>query len=431
MFITNVGAREILDSRGFPTIEAWVEIGNTFRGYASVPAGASRGSHEAFELRDDGTRWMGKGVLKASENIKSVIGPAIIGKEADIRLIDELLIELDGSRDKSRLGANAILAVSLAVVRAIAAMENIPLYRLISRIYRIDRPVIPTPMVNMISGGHHANWNLDFQDFLIIPLRARTLSASIEEVVLVYHHLKNILRKKGLSTLLADEGGFSPIVKKHREALDLLVTAIEEVGFKPGEDIGLAIDAASTHLYYNGVYRLENEGLTLTNHEMVDYIQELCETYPIYSVEDACAEDDLDGWRDLYKRLGKRIQIVGDDLFTTSVDRLEIGVKMGLANSSLIKPNQVGTLTETIKAILYCKENGLTPIVSARSGDTEDSFIADLAVGSASPQIKIGSIARSERTAKYNRLLWIEEELSEKALYLGGKALHISGDPIF
>jgi enolase len=431
MFITNVGAREILDSRGFPTIEAWVEIGNTFRGYASVPAGASRGSHEAFELRDGGTRWMGKGVLKAIENIKSVIGPAIIGKEADIRLIDELLIELDGSRDKSRLGANAILAVSLAVVRAIAAMENIPLYRLISRISRIDRPVIPTPMVNMISGGHHANWNLDFQDFLIIPLRARTLSASIEEVVLVYHHLKNILRKKGLSTLLADEGGFSPIVKKHREALDLLVTAIEEVGFKPGEDIGLAIDAASTHLYYNGVYRIENEGLTLTNHEMVDYIQELCETYPIYSVEDACAEDDLDGWRDLYKRLGKRIQIVGDDLFTTSVDRLEIGVKMGLANSSLIKPNQVGTLTETIKAILYCKENGLTPIVSARSGDTEDSFIADLAVGSASPQIKIGSIARSERTAKYNRLLWIEEELSEKALYLGGKALHISGDPIF
>jgi enolase len=431
MFITNVGAREILDSRGFPTIEAWVEIGNTFRGYASVPAGASRGSHEAFELRDGGTRWMGKGVLKAIENIKSVIGPAIIGKEADIRLIDELLIELDGSRDKSRLGANAILAVSLAVVRAIAAMENIPLYRLISRISRIDRPVIPTPMVNMISGGHHANWNLDFQDFLIIPLRARTLSASIEEVVLVYHHLKNILRKKGLSTLLADEGGFSPIVKKHREALDLLVTAIEEVGFKPGEDIGLVIDAASTHLYYNGVYRLENEGLTLTNHEMVDYIQELCETYPIYSVEDACAEDDLDGWRDLYKRLGKRIQIVGDDLFTTSVDRLEIGVKMGLANSSLIKPNQVGTLTETIKAILYCKENGLTPIVSARSGDTEDSFIADLAVGSASPQIKIGSIARSERTAKYNRLLWIEEELSEKALYLGGKALHISGDPIF
>jgi enolase len=431
MFITNVGAREILDSRGFPTIEAWVEIGNTFRGYASVPAGASRGSHEAFELRDGGTRWMGKGVLKAIENIKSVIGPAIIGKEADIRLIDELLIELDGSRDKSRLGANAILAVSLAVVRAIAAMENIPLYRLISRISRIDRPVIPTPMVNMISGGHHANWNLDFQDFLIIPLRARTLSASIEEVVLVYHHLKNILRKKGLSTLLADEGGFSPIVKKHREALDLLVTAIEEVGFKPGEDIGLAIDAASTHLYYNGVYRLENEGLTLTNHEMVDYIQELCETYPIYSVEDACAEDDLDGWRDLYKRLGKRIQIVGDDLFTTSVDRLEIGVKMGLANSSLIKPNQVGTLTETIKAILYCKENGLTPIVSARSGDTEDSFIADLAVGSASPQIKIGSIARSERTAKYNRLLWIEEELSEKALYLGGKVLHISGDPIF
>ena len=431
MFITNVGAREILDSRGFPTIEAWVEIGNTFRGYASVPAGASRGSHEAFELRDGGTRWMGKGVLKAIENIKSVIGPAIIGKEADIRLIDEFLIELDGSRDKSRLGANAILAVSLAVVRAIAAMENIPLYRLISRISRIDRPVIPTPMVNMISGGHHANWNLDFQDFLIIPLRARTLSASIEEVVLVYHHLKNILRKKGLSTLLADEGGFSPIVKKHREALDLLVTAIEEAGFKPGEDIGLAIDAASTHLYYNGVYRLENEGLTLTNHEMVDYIQELCETYPIYSVEDACAEDDLDGWRDLYKRLGKRIQIVGDDLFTTSVDRLEIGVKMGLANSSLIKPNQVGTLTETIKAILYCKENGLTPIVSARSGDTEDSFIADLAVGSASPQIKIGSIARSERTAKYNRLLWIEEELSEKALYLGGKALHISGDPIF
>jgi len=431
MFITNVGAREILDSRGFPTIEAWVEIGNTFRGYASVPAGASRGSHEAFELRDGGTRWMGKGVLKAIENIKSVIGPAIIGKEADIRLIDELLMELDGSRDKSRLGANAILAVSLAVVRAIAAMENIPLYRLISRISRIDRPVIPTPMVNMISGGHHANWNLDFQDFLIIPLRARTLSASIEEVVLVYHHLKNILRKKGLSTLLADEGGFSPIVKKHREALDLLVTAIEEVGFKPGEDIGLAIDAASTHLYYNGVYRLENEGLTLTNHEMVDYIQELCETYPIYSVEDACAEDDLDGWRDLYKRLGKRIQIVGDDLFTTSVDRLEIGVKMGLANSSLIKPNQVGTLTETIKAILYCKENGLTPIVSARSGDTEDSFISDLAVGSASPQIKIGSIARSERTAKYNRLLWIEEELSEKALYLGGKALHISGDPIF
>jgi len=430
MYVTYVGAREILDSRGFPTVEAWVEIGNSFRGYASVPAGASRGSHEAFELRDGGLRWMGKGVLRAVENIKTIIGPAILKKDADIRVIDETLIELDGTRDKSRLGGNTILAVSMAAARAIAAMEKTPLHQLISRLSGVEKPIIPTPMVNMISGGYHANWSLDFQDFLIIPLRAPSFTIGLEVVGSIYHHLRNILKDRGLPILLADEGGFSPGCKNHQDALELLVKAVEEAGFRLGDDIGLALDAASTHLYSNGMYRLVNEGLTLTSHEMVDYIVGLCDTYPIVSVEDGCAEDDLDGWRELYRRLGGRIQVVGDDLFTTNIERLKMGVEMGLANSSLIKPNQVGTVTETLQAIAYCRGKGLMPIVSARSGDTEDSFIADLAVGSASPQIKIGSIARSERASKYNRLLWIEDELMGESLYLSGKALKIGHNPV-
>ncbi len=430
MYVTGVGAREVLDSRGLPTVEAWVEVGGLFRGYAMVPAGASKGSHEAFELRDGGPRWMGKGVRKAVENIRTLIGPAIMGKEADIKVVDEILIGLDGTRSKSRLGANAILAVSMATARAIAAMEKIPLYHLISQLSKVDTPVIPTPMVNMISGGHHANWSLDFQDFLIIPLTAQSFSTALENVGSVYHQLRNILKKEGLSTLLADEGGFSPGRMAHRDAIELLIRAVEESGFRPGDDIGLAIDAASTHLYSSGVYRLSNEGLTLTSVEMVDYIKGLCDTYPIYSVEDGCAEDDLDGWRYLYRKLGDHIQLVGDDLFVTNVERLRMDAEMGLANASLIKPNQVGTVTETLDAIAYCRERKLKPIVSARSGDTEDSFIADLAVGSGSPQIKIGSIARSERTAKYNRLLSIEEELGGRSFYIGGKALKVGHNPV-
>ncbi|MEM4314922.1 MAG: phosphopyruvate hydratase [Nitrososphaerota archaeon] len=430
MRITDVRALEILDSRGFPTVEAEVWVDGRFAGSAQVPAGASRGSHEAMELRDGGDRWMGKGVRKAVENIRSVIAPAIKGMEADTPQIDSILHELDGTPDKSRLGANATLAVSLAVGRAVSASRNIPLYRYVMELTGVQRPTIPTPMVNMISGGLHASWNLDIQDFLIIPLRSGSLKDALEDVGAVYHTLRNLLAKRGFSTLLADEGGFSPACKSSWEVLEILLEAVEECGLEVGKDVAPALDIAATHIYEQGKYVLRKEGLVLTSEEMVGYLVELCGRYGVVSLEDGCAEDDLYGWLILTERLGGKVQLVGDDLFTTSLARLRMGAERQLANSALIKPNQVGTLTETINAIKLCRELGYTPIVSARSGDTEDNFIADLAVGSGVSQIKIGSIARSERTSKYNRLLRIEDELAGSAAYLGGEVLRRGYNPV-
>ncbi|MEM4417334.1 MAG: phosphopyruvate hydratase [Nitrososphaerota archaeon] len=425
MTISDVKAFEVLDSRGFPTVEAVVWVGDRHVGSAIAPAGASKGSHEAFELRDGERRWMGRGVRKAVHNVNTVIRKALIGVE--VEHVDDVLLSLDDSGNKSRLGANAVLAVSLASARAAASYRGMPLYRYIQGLTGV-KPIIPTPMVNMISGGHHAAWNLDFQDLLIIPLTAESFSQALEDVGLVYHTLKKTLSERGYSTLLADEGGFSPRCRSHEEAFQLLLTSIEESGFKPGRHIGVAVDVAATHLYSGGFYNIRLENLRLSPGEMVDYITQLCERYPVVSVEDGCSEDDWEGWRILTRRLGGRVQLLGDDLFTTDVKRIRRGVEEGVANSVLIKPNQVGTLRETLEAVKYCSEVGYTPVVSARSGDTEDSFISDLAVGAGVAQIKIGSIARSERTSKYNRLLRIEDELSGAAEYLGVKALRLSGD---
>lgn len=429
MRVTRVRAWEVLDSRGFPTVGAEVWVGGRYVGEAFVPAGASKGSHEAVELRDGCGRWRGRGVRRAVENITSVIAPALVGCDAEVDEIDGMLLELDGTPDKSRLGANAILAVSLAAARAIAASREIPLYRFISELTG-GTPVIPTPMVNMISGGLHASWRLDIQDFLIIPLRAASYGQALADVGEVYHGLRELLARRGYSTLLADEGGFSPGCRSSDEALGLILDAVDDVGLESGRDVAPALDLAATHLYRDGHYHLKNEGLELDSGGMVDYLKELCEKYHVISLEDGCAEDDLEGWAILSERLGGRMQLVGDDLFTTSSKRLKMGAEYSLANAALIKPNQVGTLTETLEAIKLCGKLGYTPIVSARSGDTEDTFIADLAVGAGVAQIKIGSIARAERTSKYNRLLRIEEELAGSASYLGERALRLGGHPI-
>ncbi|MEM4289433.1 MAG: phosphopyruvate hydratase [Nitrososphaerota archaeon] len=429
MHVTEVRAWEVLDSRGFPTVEAEVCLDGGYTGSALVPAGASKGSHEAVELRDGDRRWLGKGVRKAVENIRYIIAPALKGLNADIREIDEVLLEMDGSPDKSRLGANAILAVSIASCKAISHARRMPLYRYIMEVAGASALTIPTPMVNMISGGLHASWNLDIQDLLIIPLGARSFRQALDDVGAVYHTLRNLLSGKGFSTLLADEGGFSPRCGGCEEAIELLLAAVEECGLALGRDVALAMDIAATHLLRDGRYMLRNEGLYLSSEEMVDYLSELCERYGIISLEDGCAEDDLDGWRILTDRLGDKMQLVGDDLFATSLTRLKMGAERHIANSALIKPNQAGTVTETIDAIKLCKELGYTPIVSARSGDTEDSFIADLAVGASVTQIKIGSISRSERTSKYNRLLRIEDELVGVASYHGGAALRLGHSP--
>jgi enolase len=425
--ISDIKAFEVLDSRGYPTVEAVVWIEGKYVGSAIVPAGASKGSHEAFEMRDGEKRWMGRGVRRAVHNVNKVIRESLIDVEAEE--VDDILLGLDESGDKSRLGANAILGVSLASARAVSNYKGIPLYRYIQELSGA-KPILPTPMVNMISGGHHASWNLDFQDLLIIPLKARSFSQALEDTGAVYHTLKKILSRSGYSTLLADEGGFSPKCKSHDEAFELLLSAIEESGFKPGQDMGVAIDVAATHLYREGSYNIRLDNLRLSAGEMADYIARLCGSYPIISVEDGCSEDDWEGWRVLTKRLGGRIQLIGDDLFTTNIRRIRAGVERGAANSVLIKPNQVGTLKETLESVKYCSEVGYTTVISARSGDTEDSFISDLAVGAGVAQIKIGSIARSERTSKYNRLLRIEDELSGVADYRGGKALKFSGNSV-
>ncbi len=428
--IEDIKARQILDSRGNPTVEVDVKLIDGTLGRASVPSGASTGIYEAKELRDNiKTEYLGKGVLRAVDNVNSVITPNLLGEEVfDQHLIDSLMMEMDGSFNKSTLGANAILAVSLACARAAANSLEIPLYRYLGG---INSRVLPTPMMNILNGGAHANNKLDFQEFMITPVGMSCYSEALRAGSEIFHTLKIILNEKGLSTTVGDEGGFAPNIDSTREAIEVIISAIEKAGYNTN-NIKLCLDVAASELYEEGEcsggvcslskYNLKGENKKLTSEEMVEYLAELVRDYPIISIEDGLAQDDWLGWQNLTEKLGNKCQLVGDDLFVTNTCRLKEGIEKGVANSILIKPNQIGTLTETMNAILMARENGYTAIISHRSGETEDSFIADLAVATNSGLIKTGSLSRTDRMAKYNQLLRIEEELGDSAQYLGIKA---------
>jgi enolase len=420
--IIRIKGREILDSRGNPTIEVEVELANGVMGSAIVPSGASTGVHEALELRDgDKKRYSGKGVMKAVENVEK-IAAEILGMNAlDQRLIDMTMIDLDGTENKSELGANAMLGVSMAVARAAAASLGLPLFRYIGGL-RAD--TIPVPMSNIINGGSHADNTVDLQEFMIMPVGAETFREGIRMNAEVFHTLKKILKDKGLSTGVGDEGGFAPNLKSNEEALEVIVEAINKAGFKPGKDIVIALDPAASEFFENGHYVFKKStGEKLTSEQMVDFYEKLVNKYPIYSIEDGMAEDDWEGWKLITERLGDKIQIVGDDVFVTNLERLGMGIEKGVANSILIKLNQIGTLTETLDTIEVAHRAGYTTVISHRSGESEDTFIADLAVAVNAGQIKTGSICRSERIAKYNQLLRIEELLDETAYYPGSDIL--------
>ncbi len=418
--ITEVRAREVLDSRGLPTVEAEVVLSTGQIGSAIVPAGASRGKGEAKEKRDrDQSRWEGEGVLTAVAAVEREIAPILKGIPADPKIVDSAMLELDGTPDKNRLGANAILAVSLATARAAAIASRMPLFLYISHLIGQSSLSIPTPMVNIISGGHHASWRLDVQDYLVIPYGAQSLREALDWVGRIYHGVRRRLSAQGHPTLLADEGGFSFPAKSNEEPLSLLTDVIQEVGLTPLRDVALGIDVAASHFFLNSRYRWRLEGEEFTSRELAEILFNWLERYPIISVEDGMAEDDLEGWDVLSKSLRRKAQLIGDDLFVTNPTRIKWAAEKNFANAVLIKPNQAGTLTETLQAHEVCREVGYNAVVSARSGDTEDTFIADLAVGLGVGQIKIGSIARSERTAKYNRLLRLEEQLSGAARYAG------------
>ncbi len=422
MEIVEIRAREILDSRGNPTIEADVYLSDRAMGRAAVPSGASTGEHEAIELRDgDGKRYMGKGVLKAVSNVKNVIAPALLGMDAGGQeTIDRTMIKLDGTENKGRLGANAMLAVSLAVARASARSSNKPLYQYLGG----DKArQLPVPMMNVVNGGKHADNNVDLQEFMIMPLGATCFSEALRMGAEVFHQLKKVLKEKGYRTLVGDEGGFAPDLGSNREAIEVIISAVEGAGFRPGEDIAIALDPAASSFYSGGKYVLSAEGSQKSSSEMIDYYEELVNSYPIVSIEDGLAEDDWEGWKQLTERLGDKIQIVGDDLFVTNVKRLSRGISEKAANSILIKVNQIGTLTETMDAIKVAKDAGFTTVLSHRSGETEDTTIADISVGADTGQIKSGSLSRSERVAKYNQLLRIEEELGDKAVFKGRDVL--------
>jgi enolase len=421
--IEQIQAREILDSRGFPTIEVEVQLASGVRSRAAIPSGASTGEHEALELRDgDTSRFGGKGVLKAIENIHDRIAPEILGLDAlDQTGVDTEMIRLDGTPNKSELGANAILGVSLAIARAAAEAVGLPLYRYIGG---VRARTLPVPMMNVINGGRHADNNLDIQEFMLVPVGAVNFAEALRMGSEVFHELKKVLGKKGLATGVGDEGGFAPAMKSNRQACELLVEAIAKAGYQPGNQIALALDCAASEFFMNGKYVMKNEEKTeYTAEEMVAFYAGLIEEFPIVSIEDGLAEDDWAGWALMTKRLGERIQIVGDDIFVTNPERLRRGIVEGAANSILIKLNQIGTLTETLEAIDMAKANRWTTVISHRSGETEDTFIADLAVATNAGMIKTGSLCRSERIAKYNQLLRIEEELGEEARYPGRRAL--------
>ena len=419
--IEAVYAREVLDSRGNPTVEVEVALESGVIGRAIVPSGASTGAFEAVELRDgDKGRYLGKGVEKAAANVNEIIAPELEGMDVfDQPAIDALMIELDGTHNKGKLGANAILGVSLAVAKAAANYLGLPLYQYIGG---VNAKVLPVPMMNIINGGKHADNSVDLQEFMIMPVGAASFSDALRISAEVYHALKKILNDKSYATGVGDEGGFAPNLKSNEEALEVIIEAIQKAGYEPGKDVFIAIDAASSEFYKDGMYVLENEGKTLTAAEMVDFYAKWVEKYPIISLEDGMAEEDWEGWKLLTDRLGSKIQLVGDDLFVTNTKRLEDGINKGVANSILIKLNQIGTLTETLNSIEMANRAGYTAVVSHRSGETEDVTIADLVVAVNAGQIKTGAPARSERVAKYNQLLRIEEELGEVAEYRGRKA---------
>ena len=416
--ITEVYAREILDSRGNPTIEVEVCLEDGSVGRAAVPSGASTGAHEAVELRDgDKNRYLGKGVTKAVDNVNDVIAEALIGLEATRQVeIDEMLIRLDGTPNKGKLGANAILGVSMAVAKAAAASVGLPLYLYLGGVYAQELPV---PMMNILNGGQHADNNVDIQEFMIMPVGAASFSEALRMNAEIYHGLKALLNAKGLGTGLGDEGGFAPNLKSNEEAIEVILEAVKKAGYKPGEDIMIALDVAASEFYKDGKYQMEGEGLVKTSNQMVDYPAALCEKYPIVSIEDGLAEDDWKGWKALTKKLGTKVQLVGDDLFVTNEERLLEGIKNDTANAILIKVNQIGTLTETFNAIETAKRAGYTCIISHRSGETEDTTLADIAVAVNAGQIKTGAPARTDRVAKYNQLLRIEEDLGGAAKYKG------------
>ncbi|MFA5905034.1 MAG: phosphopyruvate hydratase [Desulfobacula sp.] len=414
--LIDVKAREILDSRGNPTVEVDVVLACGARGRAAVPSGASTGTREALELRDKSeNRFLGKGVLNAVANVNEVIAPEIIGYDAmDQAGLDRTMIDIDGTENKSRLGANAILGVSMAAARAAAEACDIPLYR---HLGGINARVLPVPMMNVINGGAHAANNLDIQEFMILPFGAESITEAIRMGAETFHHLAKILKGEGLSTAVGDEGGFAPNLRSNEEALEYILNAIEAAGYRPGKDIGIALDAAASEFYKDGKYIFQSEGKSLSSSDLIDYYEKLIDKYPLYSIEDGLAEGDWDSWALMTERLGNAIQIVGDDIFVTNPDIFRRGIEKGIGNSILIKLNQIGTVTETLDTIQMAKESGYTTVVSHRSGETEDSFIADLAVGINAGQIKTGSMSRSDRIAKYNQLIRIEEKLGDSACF--------------
>ena len=421
--IVDIVGREVLDSRGNPTVECDVLLESGVMGRAIVPSGASTGSREAIELRDgDKSRYLGKGVLKAVGHINTEISEAVLGLDASEQaFLDKTLIDLDGTDNKGRLGANAILAVSMAVARAAAEEAGLPLYRYLGGMNGMQLPV---PMMNVINGGAHANNSLDLQEFMIVPVGAPSFREALRWGAEVFHALKTILHDKGISTAVGDEGGFAPSVENHEAAIQLILQAIEAAGYTAGEQIALALDCAASEFYKDGQYHLAGEGLTLSAEAWTDMLATWCDKYPIISIEDGMHEDDWDGWKILSDRLGKNVQLVGDDLFVTNTKILQEGIDKGIANSILIKINQIGTLTETFAAIEMAKRAGYTAVISHRSGETEDNTIADIAVGTNAGQIKTGSLSRSDRMSKYNQLLRIEEDLGEIAHYPGRKAFY-------
>jgi enolase len=416
--ISDVHAREVLDSRGNPTIEVEIELESGAKGSAAVPSGASTGQHEAHELRDgDERRYLGKGVQRAVRNVVDVIGPEIVGRDALAQAeIDRLMIELDGTDNKTKLGANALLGVSMAVARAAANAVGLPLWRYLGG---ARSRVLPTPLMNVLNGGQHADNGLEVQEFMVVPVGATSFSEALRAGVETFHALKGLLKKQGLATSVGDEGGFAPRVESNEAALRLVVQAIEKAGYRPGQDIAVALDAASSEFYDKNKKRYTFDKRELDTDALIAVYRDLCDKYPIVSIEDGCAEDDWDGWKKLTRELGDRVQLVGDDLFVTNSLRLQEGIEREVANAILIKVNQIGTVTETLEAMELAAFNDYACIVSHRSGETEDTFIADLAVATGAGQIKTGSASRSERIAKYNQLLRIEEELGESALYAG------------
>ncbi|GBQ30899.1 phosphopyruvate hydratase [Acetobacter fabarum] len=416
--IVDIIAREILDSRGNPTVEVDVELASGAKGRAAVPSGASTGAHEAVELRDgDARRYGGKGVLRAIENIESEILPTLQGAESSDQIdIDNAMIDLDGTPNKSRMGANAILGVSLAVAKATAAEQEVPLYRYVGGSFA---HILPVPMMNIVNGGQHADNPIDIQEFMIQPVGAPTVADAIRWGSEIFAQLKKALSAAGLNTNVGDEGGFAPALKSADEALGFITRAVEAAGYRPGQDVTFALDCASTEFFKNGQYVMEGEGKSLDSAGMAAYLEDLVNRYPIVSIEDGMAEDDWEGWALLTQTLGKKVQLVGDDLFVTNPERLSRGIKAGIANSLLVKVNQIGTLTETLQAVEMAHRAGYTAVMSHRSGETEDSTIADLAVATNCGQIKTGSLSRSDRTAKYNQLIRIEQELVTAAQYAG------------